>query len=51
MYQLVFTKGNTVTIIDEYPTLEAAKEAEREYRRNPEYCDGLITVERENRIF
>lgn len=45
MYKIIFTKGDTETVIAEFDSLEKAKDAAKDYGRRPEYCDGLITVE------
>lgn len=45
MYSIVFTKGNDETIIEQYETLEQAKEEAKKLEKTPEYCSGIITVE------
>lgn len=46
MYSIVFTKGDTETVIAEFDDLEKAKAEEKRLEKLPEYCDGLITVEK-----
>ena len=45
MFLIIFTQGNNETIVAEYGTLEGAKIAAKEYKKRPEYSNGLITVE------
>lgn len=51
MYDIVFTKGNTEKVITQCETLEEAKEKCKILSKKPEYCDGLLTVEKDGRIY
>lgn len=50
-YSIVFTKGNEETLIGECDTLKKAKEAIRELSKEVRYKDGLLTVEKDGRIY
>lgn len=50
-YSVVFTKGNEETLIGECDTLDKAKEAIRELSKEAQYKDGLLTVEKDGRIY
>lgn len=51
MYKVVLTQKNNETVLAEFSTLEEAKRAEAEYKKNPEYHNGIITVEKDKRIY
>ena len=45
MYKIVYTIGDTETIIAEYDSLEAARAEKKRLERQPEYAVGIVTVE------
>lgn len=55
MYSIVFTKGDTETVIATFDDLEEARAEAKKLEKSPEYCDGLVTVEKKtakgSRIF
>lgn len=51
MYNIVFTKGDTEKAIAQCETLEEARTERNSLSKKPEYCDGVITIEKEGRIY
>ena len=51
MYKIVLTQKDDESVLAEFSTLEEAKRAEVEYKKNPEYHNGIITVEKDKRIY
>lgn len=51
MYDIVFTKGDTEKVITQCETLEKAKTECKSLSKKPEYCDGVITIEKDGRIY
>jgi hypothetical protein len=51
MYKIVFAQKDNEMVLAEFSTLEEAKRAEVEYKKNPEYHNGIITVEKDKRIY
>ena len=51
MYDIVFTKGNEEKVITQRETLEEAKAECKSLSKKPEYCDGVITIEKDGRIY
>lgn len=51
MYDIVFTKGNEEKTIAQCETLEKAKTECKSLSKKPEYCDGLLTIEKDGRIY
>lgn len=45
MYKIVFTKGNKEVFLGEAENLELAKRIKKSYLNNPNYIDGIITIE------
>lgn len=50
-YSVVFTKGNQETVIGECDTIGKAKEAIKELNKEAQYKDGLLTIEKDGRIY
>lgn len=50
-YNVVFTKGNEETLVGQCDTLEKAREAIKELRKEVQYKDGLLTIEKDGRIY
>lgn len=51
MYDIVFTKGNEEKVITQRETLEEARTERNRLSKKPEYCDGVITIEKDGRIY
>lgn len=51
MYNIVFTKGNEEKVIAQCETLEEARTECKSLSKKPEYCSGLITIEKDGRIY
>lgn len=50
-YSIVFTKGNEEILVGECDTLDKAKEAIKELNSEARYKDGLLTIEKDGRIY
>ena len=50
-YSIVFTKGNDEVLVGECDTLDKAKEAIKELSKEIKYKDGILTIEKDGRIY
>jgi hypothetical protein len=50
-YSIIFTKGNEEILVGECDTLDKAKEAIKELNKETRYKDGLLTIEKDGRIY
>lgn len=50
-YSIIFTKGNDEVLVGECDTLDKAKEAIKELRKETRYKDGILTIEKDGRIY
>lgn len=50
-YSIIFTKGNEEILVLECAILDKAKEAIKELSKETRYRDGLLTIEKDGRIY
>ena len=51
MYQLIYTKGDSEKVIKELADLSEARQEAKRLQKLPEYSDGIVTVEKNGRIY
>lgn len=51
MYQIIYTQGDTEKVIKEIADLSKARQEAKRLQKLPEYSGGLVTVEKDNRVY